>query len=61
MEEEKLLPVGDEHPQQGVPSRKAQSWGTVISMIVIVLMIIIGAFYEWSHRFEQVPAPQQQQ
>jgi hypothetical protein len=43
MENEKLLP-------QGMPSQKAQSWGAVISIIVIVLMIVVGAFYAWGKR-----------
>ncbi len=37
----------------GVPSAKAQSLGTVISIIVIVLMIVIGAFYAWGQRIAQ--------
>lgn len=39
--------------QPGVPSPKAQSWGTLISIIVIVLMITIGAFYAWNKRIAQ--------
>lgn len=39
--------------QPGVPSAKAQSWGTVISIIVIVLMIVIGAFYAWGKRIAE--------
>lgn len=46
MENEQLLPPG-------VPSQKAQSWGVLISIIVIVLMIIIGAFYAWGKRIAQ--------
>lgn len=58
MEDEKLLPVG-------VPSQAQQSWGVVISIVVIVLMIIVGAFYSWGKRLEQnqqpvVPAAQEQ-
>lgn len=34
----------------GMPSPQAQSWGALISIIVIVLMIIIGAFYSWEKR-----------
>ena len=65
MDSEKLLPVGEPvsetvspAPQLGVPSQKAQSWGTVISIIVIVGMIIVGAFYSWGKRIaqDQVPA-----
>lgn len=68
MEPEKLLPLGEEPvqtavlraraPLAGVPSRKQQSWGAVISIIIIVLMIIIGAFYAWGKRIaqDQVPA-----
>lgn len=47
----------------GVPSQKQQSWGVVISIVVIVLMIVIGAFYAWGKRTAQdtsftVPAAQ---
>ena len=43
----------------GTPSPKAQSWGALISIIVIVLMIVIGAFYAWEKRTAEtkVPAP----
>lgn len=40
-------------PRAGVPSPKAQSWGAIISIIIIVLMIIIGAFYSWGKRIAQ--------
>ncbi|MSU74319.1 DUF3149 domain-containing protein [Candidatus Kaiserbacteria bacterium] len=83
MDEEKLLPVGEEGIEvtalpvlqsyataskplskqdtpvtppgvaPGTPSAKAQSWGTVISIIVIVLMVVIGAFYAWGKRIAQ--------
>lgn len=64
MEPEKLLPVGEPAPQSaapkmpepalpGVPSAKQQSWGAVISIVVIVLMVIVGAFYAWGKRIAQ--------
>lgn len=40
-----------------MPSPKAQSWGTLISIVVIVLMIIIGAFYAWGERIAQNQSP----
>ena len=49
MEDEKLLPPG-------VPSPKQQQWGVVISIIVIVLMITIGAFYAWGKRIAEEQA-----
>jgi hypothetical protein len=39
------------HPR--IPSAKAQSWGAVISIVVIVCMIVIGAFYAWGERIAQ--------
>lgn len=42
---------------QGVPSQKQQSWGVLISIVVIVLMIIIGAFYSWGKRIAEVNVP----
>ena len=41
----------------GVPSPKQQQWGVFISIIVIVLMIIIGAFYAWGQRIAQNAEP----
>lgn len=46
MEDEKML-------LPGVPSPKQQSWGVVISIVVIVLMIVVGAFYAWGKRIAQ--------
>ena len=44
-------------PLPGVPSRKAQSWGALISIVVIVLMVIIGAFYAWGKRISETNIP----
>ncbi|MFA6519312.1 MAG: hypothetical protein WCT41_00595 [Candidatus Paceibacterota bacterium] len=37
----------------GVPSAKQQQWGVVISIVIIMLMIIIGAFYAWGQRIAE--------
>ncbi len=68
MNNEPLLPSGDTTLQTnmpatpstvpfGTPSPKAQSWGALISIIIIVLMIIIGAFYSWGKRIAEVNVP----
>lgn len=36
-----------------MPSKKAQSWGAVISIVVIVAMIVTGAFYAWGKRITE--------
>jgi len=41
----------------GVPSAKQQQWGVVISIVIIVLMIIIGAFYSWGQRIAENQIP----
>lgn len=50
-----------QEPQQtpipGVPSAKAQSWGTVISITIIVLMVLVGAFYAWGKRIAEQNPP----
>jgi hypothetical protein len=67
MEDEKLLSPAESFPQisvpetpkaglPGVPSPKQQQWGVVISIIVIVLMITIGAFYAWGKRIAEEQA-----
>ena len=38
------------------PSTKQQSWGVVISIVIIVLMIVIGAFYAWGKRIAEQDA-----
>lgn len=40
-----------------MPSPSAQSWGAVISIIIIVLMVIIGAFYAWGKRVSEGVVP----
>ena len=50
----RLLPPSPVTPtQQLLPSPKQQSWGALISIVIIVLMIIIGAFYAWGKRVAQ--------
>lgn len=36
-----------------MPSRRQQSWGALISIVVIVLMVVVGAFYAWGKRVAQ--------
>ena len=61
-----LLPGGEEipktperrlTPRPGVPSKKAQSWGAVISIVIIVEMIVTGAFYAWGKRITEQNYP----
>lgn len=40
-------------PPSQTPSTKQQSWGALISIVIIVLMIIVGAFYAWGKRIAQ--------
>lgn len=43
-----------------MPSRKAQSWGALISIVIIVLMVVGGAFYTWGKRISEthnIPLP----
>lgn len=40
-------------PAPALPSKRQQSWGALISIIVIMLMIIVGAFYAWSKRIAE--------
>jgi len=38
---------------KGTPSHKQQSWGALLSIIIIVLMVTVGAFYTWGKRIAQ--------
>lgn len=37
-------------PMVKSPSPKQQSWGALISIVLIVLMVVVGAFYAWGER-----------
>lgn len=39
-----------------LPTPAQQSWGAMISIVVIMLMVVIGAFYAWGKRTTP-PAP----
>lgn len=46
-----------EKPLPGVPSKKAQQWGVLVSIVIIVMMVIVGAFYAWGKRIAQNQEP----
>ena len=37
----------------GMPSKQRQSWGAVISIVIIVAMVVTGAFYAWGKRISE--------
>jgi len=39
--------------QPGIPSPQQQSWGALVSIVIIVLMVVIGAFYAWGKRIAE--------
>ncbi len=54
-------PAGGAEPAaRATPSPRQQSWGTVISIVLIVLMIVVGALYAWGKRVAQERALLQQ-
>ncbi|MBU6323508.1 MAG: hypothetical protein KGI41_01515 [Patescibacteria group bacterium] len=40
-------------PAVPLPSRAQQSYGALISVILILLMIVVGAFYVWGKRIAE--------
>lgn len=50
-------PAGPSPIASPTPSKKQQQWGVVISIAIIVIMIIIGAFYAWGQRISQQYPP----
>jgi hypothetical protein len=32
---------------------KNASWGAIISIVIILVMVIVGAFYAWGQRIDQ--------
>ena len=43
----------EKKPEPGVPSQAQQSWGTLVAIVVIVGMVVVGAFYAWGKRIAQ--------
>lgn len=37
------------------PTLEQQNWGALISIVVIVSMVVIGAFYAWGKRIAEEP------
>ena len=40
--------------------RRNASWGAIISITIILVMVIVGAFYSWGQRISQEKAVQAQ-
>jgi hypothetical protein len=40
-----------QQPKQTI--RRNASWGAIISIVIILAMVIIGAFYAWGERINQ--------
>lgn len=55
--DEPILPSVNSVTPPAMPSPKAQSWGAILSIVIIVLMIIVGAFYAWGQRISQSGIP----
>ena len=54
------LPVGipEGNAPYASPTKKQQSYGALVSIVIIVAIIVIGAFYVWGKRIsEGQPAP----
>ena len=56
-EQSPKIPTEMPAPIINMPTPRQQSWGAVISIVVIVLMIIIGAFYSWGKRISESNVP----
>ena len=55
-----MAPLTPEPPIEAqMPSPAQQSWGALISIVVIVLMVVVGAFYAWGQRVSEEARYQQ--
>ena len=44
------MPPVDNSYMSGRPTRQQQSYGAIISIAIIVLIVVVGAFYTWGKR-----------
>lgn len=40
-------------PAPEVPVKKASSWGVIIAILIILGMMVVGAFYAWGQRVHE--------
>ena len=52
-------PLVKDIPESHTVHRNA-SWGAVISIVIILAMVIIGAFYSWGQRISEEKSAQNQ-
>jgi len=54
MEDQNMNPTSDEATQSpaGEP-KKAPAYGTILGIVLIVVILVVGAFYVWGERLEQ--------
>lgn len=53
---EEALIIDSQTPPESIPIARNASWGVLISIVVILLMIVVGAFYMWGQRLAEVRA-----
>ncbi|MDO8624242.1 MAG: hypothetical protein Q7R54_02700 [bacterium] len=46
-------PAANPQPIIKPPTPKQQSWGTIVSLVIIIAMIVVGAFYAWGKRIAE--------
>lgn len=42
-------------PESSAPVRKNTSWGAIIAILLILAMVVVGAFYAWGKRVAEQP------
>ena len=45
------LPTSSPLPAPRTPEQ--QSWGTMIALVIIIVMVVVGAFYAWGKKIAE--------
>ena len=53
-------PIRNENEDRLLPPAQKPSYGPIIGIIIILVLLIIGAFYFWSAHLNQQPNPENQ-
>jgi|GEM_PF-3167965 len=54
MEQEETNPANP--PEELIGSPKNTAWGTILAIVLILALVVFGAFYTYGKRIAQMPA-----
>ncbi|MDB5237598.1 MAG: hypothetical protein JWL88_700 [Parcubacteria group bacterium] len=51
------VPITETRSPEALAKERSASWGAIIIIVLILAMVIVGAFYAWGKRIAQTQPP----